>query len=114
MSRDRARIIGRFNQVPAVFKVLDIHLESLRTGEEIATICRAFGHVYNALVSGEYLEWIPFFEKMLEVYDAVFLTPSRFATVHGVYDPTYQCGDLKKLNLREVSSTWSLLTLLPT
>ncbi|KAE9046072.1 hypothetical protein PR001_g1827 [Phytophthora rubi] len=132
LQQDRAHIVERFNPVLAGLKVLDLHFDYLHCGSEVlptASIFRAFGHLYNALVSEGFLEQIPFFEYVLEIYDKIIFPSSRSAAIRGAYDRSYllhpadnsasgqsetsidieQPEKQKGLFLRDVSQTWRLL-----
>lgn len=54
---------------------------------------RAFGHLYNALVKERYLERIPFFDDILDIYDEVMFTPSRDSAKPSMYYRTYLMSD---------------------
>lgn len=115
-AQDRAHIVERFNPVLAGLKVMDHHLDYLRKGSEIlpsGSLFRAFGHLYNALVTEGFLERIPFFEDVLKICERGIFTPSRSAATHGAYDRTYlqpaQTEDSNGLYLRDVSEVWRFL-----
>ncbi|KAE8915550.1 hypothetical protein PF005_g16728 [Phytophthora fragariae] len=82
---------------------LNHHFQYLHIANEVmfaTSRFRAFGHLYNALVQEGYLEHIPFFDKVLEVYDQEIFTPSRAAATHGSYYRSYYRSYLLSSNLR--------------
>ncbi|GMF46790.1 unnamed protein product [Phytophthora fragariaefolia] len=128
LQQSRANVVERFNPVLAGLKVLDIHLDYLRTVKRIAptgSIFRAFAHLYNALVSERFLKTISFFERVLEIHGKNIFSPSRSAAIHGTYDRVYlvhtvdaptrdssgveRSAEQTGLSLRDVSETWRLL-----
>ncbi|KAG7388755.1 hypothetical protein PHYPSEUDO_011774 [Phytophthora pseudosyringae] len=50
---------------------------------------RGFGHLYKALVEQGFLQHIPFFDEVLEIYDEMIFTLSCAAAVHGSYNRAY-------------------------
>ncbi|EGZ17089.1 hypothetical protein PHYSODRAFT_331104 [Phytophthora sojae] len=84
-STSRDHCTARLNPLMAGFMMVDniYYFQYLASTAVMATpILRAFGHLYNALVGQEYLDRIPFFEKILELYASMIFTPSRATAVH--------------------------------
>ncbi|EGZ17095.1 hypothetical protein PHYSODRAFT_264438 [Phytophthora sojae] len=91
-SSNMGRHLGRANPLLAGFTMMSHHLQYLNLGGEVIMVTsrfRAFGHLYNALVCQGFLQHIPFFDELLDIYDQMIFTPSRAAVVHGAYNRTY-------------------------
>ncbi|KAI9987559.1 hypothetical protein PInf_023600 [Phytophthora infestans] len=87
-----AHHLARANPVIAGLTMLNHHFQYLHIANEVmfaTSRFRAFGHLYNALVQEGYLERIPFFDEVYEVYAQEVFTPSRAAAIHGAYYRTY-------------------------
>jgi hypothetical protein len=84
--------LTRANPLYAGETMLDHHLEYMYNSSAVLVSngrFRAFAHLYNALVKEGYLECIPFFDEVLDIYDEMIFTPSRDAAVPGAYYRTY-------------------------
>ncbi|KAI9987567.1 hypothetical protein PInf_023608 [Phytophthora infestans] len=87
-----SRTLARANPLLAGLMMLGHQFQYLNLGGEVIMVTsrfRAFGHLYNALVQQGYLQHIPFFDEVLQIYDQMIFTPSRAAAVHGSYNRTY-------------------------
>ncbi|KAE8978823.1 hypothetical protein PR001_g24237 [Phytophthora rubi] len=88
----RGQQVARSNPLMAGFLELDNDLQFLRIANDLAmaaSIFRAFGHLYNALVNEGYLNHIPFFDDVLGVFEQMIFTPSKATAVRGAYYRTY-------------------------
>ncbi|KAG6965870.1 hypothetical protein JG688_00007014 [Phytophthora aleatoria] len=83
--------LARVNPLFAGSQMMSNHLEFLLLGGGLfSRTCRAFCQLYNALVQQGFLERIPFFDDMLEIYEEMIFNPSSRATaVHGSYHRVY-------------------------
>ncbi|KAE9314719.1 hypothetical protein PF008_g19422 [Phytophthora fragariae] len=91
-STSRGHCAARVNPLMAGFMMVDnIYYFLFIASTAILTtqMFRAFGHLYNALVGQEYLDRIPFFENILNLYAPMIFTPSRTAAIRGAYHRTY-------------------------
>lgn len=64
----------------AGFRMLDYHFKYLHLATEtllVTSRLRAFGHLYSALLARELLSNIPFFDRILDLYESAIFTPSR-------------------------------------
>lgn len=85
-------LLIRANLLMAGFMMLNYHLKYLQLATETLLVTsrfRAFGHLYSALLDRELLANIPFFDRILELYEPAIFTPSRAAASHGSYTRTY-------------------------
>ncbi|KAL4173517.1 hypothetical protein KRP22_005470 [Phytophthora ramorum] len=74
----RGHNLARANSLMAGFMMLTHHFHYLHMASELLMVTsrfRAFGHLYNALVEQRFLQHIPFFEEVLEIYDQMIFTP---------------------------------------
>ncbi|EGZ17079.1 hypothetical protein PHYSODRAFT_331096 [Phytophthora sojae] len=88
--------LARANPLYAGHTLLNHHLEYMQMSSAILLSTgrfRAFGHLYNALVKERYLERIPFFDDILDIYDEVMFTPSRDSAKPSMYYRTYLMSD---------------------
>jgi hypothetical protein len=88
----RAHNLARANPLMAGFLMLTHHFHYSHMASEMLMVTsrfRAFGHLYNALVEQGFLQHLPFFDQVLEVYDQMIFTPSRAAAVRGAYNRAY-------------------------
>ncbi|GMF26115.1 unnamed protein product [Phytophthora fragariaefolia] len=88
----RGHNLARANPLMAGFMMMTYNFHYLHMASEILMVTsrfRAFGHLYNALVERGFLQHIPFFDEVLEIYDEMIFTPSRAAAVHGSYNRAY-------------------------
>ncbi|KAE9356497.1 hypothetical protein PF008_g3582 [Phytophthora fragariae] len=88
----RGHNLARANPLMAGFLMMTYNFHYLYMASEILMVTsrfRAFGHLYNALVEQGFLQHIPFFDDVLEIYEEMIFTPSRAAAVHGSYNRTY-------------------------
>ncbi|ETL82344.1 hypothetical protein L917_17481 [Phytophthora nicotianae] len=82
--------LARANPLFAGSQMMSNHLEYLLIGGGDFSTCRAFCQLYNALVQQGFLERIPFFDEMLDIYEEMIFNPSSRATaVHGSYHRVY-------------------------
>ncbi|KAG7379920.1 hypothetical protein PHYPSEUDO_008015 [Phytophthora pseudosyringae] len=88
--------LTRVNPILAGFMTLTHHVKYLLLGSSMllpASRLRAFSILYIALTEQGFLERIPFFDELLEVYDDKIFTPSRAAVVHGDYNRAHLLSD---------------------
>ncbi|KAG1695497.1 hypothetical protein DVH05_019654 [Phytophthora capsici] len=88
----RVHNLARANPLMAGFMMLTYNFHYLHMASEVLMVTsrfRAFGHLYHALVEQGFLQHIPFFDDVLDVYDEMIFTPSRAAAVHGSYNRAY-------------------------
>ncbi|RLN97776.1 hypothetical protein BBJ28_00018248 [Nothophytophthora sp. Chile5] len=88
----RGHSLARANPMMAGFLMLDYHFQYLHMAGEVLMVTsrfRAFGHLYAALADRGHVRRIPFFDRILELYEQMIFTPSRAAAVHGAYTRTY-------------------------
>ncbi|KAF1316593.1 hypothetical protein FI667_g15281, partial [Globisporangium splendens] len=80
------------NPLMAGFMMLDYQFKYLHLANEtlLVTSCfRAFGYLYAALLDSNFIGYIPFFDRILELCETTIFTPSRAAATHGSYSRTY-------------------------
>eukprot|EP00644_Phytophthora_capsici_P007818 jgi/Phyca11/126045/e_gw1.61.41.1 len=78
----RVHNLARANPLMAGFMMLTYNFHYLHMASEVLMVTsrfRAFGHLYHALVEQGFLQHIPFFDDVLDVYDEMIFTPSRAA-----------------------------------
>ncbi|GMF13186.1 unnamed protein product [Phytophthora lilii] len=74
----QSRSLARANPILAGLMMLSHHFQYLNLGGEVIMVTsrfRAFGHLYNALVEQGFLQHIPFFDEVLDIYDQMIFTP---------------------------------------
>ncbi|KAL4105552.1 hypothetical protein PRIC1_003614 [Phytophthora ramorum] len=74
----RGHNLARANSLMAGFMMLTHHFHYLHMASELLMVTsrfRALGHLYNALVEQRFLQHIPFFDEVLEIYDQMIFTP---------------------------------------
>lgn len=88
----RGHNLARANPLMAGFMMLTYHFHYSHMASELLMVTsrfRAFGHLSNALVEQKFLQHIPFFDEVLDIYDEMIFTPSRAVAVHGAYTRAY-------------------------
>jgi hypothetical protein len=87
----RSNSLARANPLFAGSQMMSNHLEYLIVGNSYITpTCRAFCHLYNALVKQGFLKPIQFFDEMLDIYGGmIFARSSHAAAQHGSFDRVY-------------------------
>ncbi|ETP25136.1 hypothetical protein F441_01973 [Phytophthora nicotianae CJ01A1] len=83
--------ITRANPLVACSQMMPNHLDVWSVGSShLPPTCRGFCQLYNALVQQGFMENIPFFDDMLEIYEEKIFTPSsRATTTRGSYNKVY-------------------------
>ncbi|GMF13183.1 unnamed protein product [Phytophthora lilii] len=84
--------LTRLNPLLAGFTMTKHHIKYLLLASGVllpTPKLRAFGHLYVALLDQGFLERIPFFEELLQIYQDKIFFPSRTLAAHGTYTRAY-------------------------